>query len=241
MNTGMDTSTIGYILVRGNVRLRASPAREACFRVVTDQAHMSKFAEGSLDHRREMLHGDINEEIQSLEIAAQSLADFPDAPWEIRLHLARQCWDETRHARAFLRRLVELKGWKGEFPIINQEWGVVCMFDSLAGRLAVQNRLFEGGSLDVFKESIGVWAEWGDLNTSAVMDTVVADEIHHVRFANDWLARLKTEDPKSLLKAIAAMSAVRAWTAALTPPGVKMEHMIPVNTEDRRHAGFSFD
>ena len=65
--------------------------------------------------------------------------------------------------------------------------------------------------------------------------------IHHVRFANDWLARLKTEDPKSLLKAIAAMSAVRAWTAALAPPGAKMEHMIPVNTEDRRHAGFSLD
>ena len=64
------------------------------------------------------------------------------------------------------------------------------------------------------------------------------DEIQHVRFANDWLAKLKTEDPRSLLKAIAAMSAVKAWTQALTPPGVKMEHVIPVNTDDRRHAGF---
>jgi len=243
MNTGKDTAAIGYIQVRGGVTLRASPAREPCFRVVTDQAHMSKFEMGSPEHRREMLHGDVNEEIQSLEIAAQSLVDFPDAPWELRLHLARQCWDETRHARAFLGRLVELGGRKGEFPIINQEWGVVCMFDSLAGRLAVQNRLFEGGSLDVFKESVGVWAEWGDPTTSAVMDTVVADEIQHVRFANDWLARLRTEDPKLLLKAIAAMSAVRAWTAALAPPGAIVEHAIPVpvNTEDRRHAGFSVD
>lgn len=237
----MDTTAIGYIEVRGGVTLRASPAREPCFQVVLDQSQMAKFAEGSLEHRREMLHGEVNEEIQSLEIAAQSLVDFPDAPWEIRLHLARQCWDETRHARLFLRRLIELKGRKGEFPIINQEWGVVCMFDSLAGRLAVQNRIFEGGSLDVFKESVDKWGEWGDPTTSAIMDTVIADEVQHVRFANDWLENLKNEDPRSLLKAIAAMSAVRAWAVALTPPGMKMDHDISVNTEDRRNAGFSID
>ena len=96
----MAPSTIGTIVVRGGVTLRASPAREACFRIVTDQAEMAKFPEGSPEHRREMLHGDVNEEIQSLEIAAESLADFPDAPWELRLHLARQAWDEVRHARA---------------------------------------------------------------------------------------------------------------------------------------------
>jgi uncharacterized ferritin-like protein (DUF455 family) len=241
MNAGMDTTTIGFIKVRGGVTLRASPAREPCYRVVTDQADMSKSPEGSLEHRKELLHSDVNEEIQSLEIAAQSIADFADAPWEIRLHLARQCWDETRHARLFLRRLIALGGRKGEFPVINEEWGVVCMLDSLAGRLAVQNRLFEGGSLDVMKDSIGVWAGWGDPETAAIVDAVAADEIQHVRFANDWLEGLKTENPRALLKAIAAMSAVRAWTVALTPPGMVMEHAIPVNAEDRRHAGFSPD
>lgn len=237
----MDTSTIGTIVVRGGVTLRASPAREACFRVVTDQSHMATFAEGSPDHRRELLHGDVNEEVQSLEIAAQSLADFPEAPWEVRLHLARQCWDETRHARAFLKRLLELGGRKGEFPVINQEWGVVCMFDSLAGRLAVQNRIFEAGSLDVFKEAAVVWGEWGDHATAEIMDSVVADEVPHVRFANEWFGRLKTEEPRALLKAMAAMSAARAWSVALTPPGAKMEHVIPVNTEDRRDAGLALD
>ena len=241
----MDTSTIGTITVRGGVTLRASPAREACFQEVTDQAHMAKFPVGSAEHRREMLHGDLNEEVQSLEIAAQSLVDFPDAQWALRLHLARQCWDETRHARAFLRRLRELGGRKGEFPIINQEWGVVCMFDSLVGRLAVQNRLFEGGSLDVFKEGVVAWGDWGDQVTAEIFDSVVADEVQHVRFANDWLERLKTEEPRALLKAVAAMDAVRAWTLALAPPGMKKEHAkehpIPVNVEDRRDAGFALD
>lgn len=242
----MDTTTIGFIKVRGGVSLRASPAREPCYQVVTDQNQMHKFENGSIDHRREMLHGDVNEEIQSLEIAAQSLVDFPDAPWEIRLQLARQCWDETRHARLFMRRLLELDGWKGQYPVINQEWGIVCMFDSLAGRLAIQNRIFEGGSLDVFKESVEIWKKWGDFETAHVMDTVIADEIQHVRFANEWLAGLKTSDPSSLLKAISAMSALRALAEALTPPEMKAEmlkmpHAIPVNAEDRHRAGFTVE
>jgi uncharacterized ferritin-like protein (DUF455 family) len=237
----MDHPDLGTITVRGGVTLRAGPAREPCFRVVTDQAEMARLPEGSTEHRREMLHGDVNEEVQSLEIAAQSLADFPDAPWDIRLQLARQCWDEVRHARAFLRRLIELGGHKGEFPVINQEWGVVCMFDSLVGRLAVQNRLFEGGSLDVFKEAVAVWTGWGDPVTAEIMDAVVADEVQHVRFANDWFARLRKEDPRALLKAIAAMDALRVRSAALTPPEMKMEHRIPVNVEDRRDAGFALE
>ena len=67
----MNTDAIGFIEVRGGVVLRASPAREPCFTIVTDQAHMAKHVEGSPEHRREMLHGDLNEEVQSLEIAAQ--------------------------------------------------------------------------------------------------------------------------------------------------------------------------
>lgn len=237
----MNRTDIGTITVRGGVVLRASPAREPCFRVVEDQAQMAKFREGTIEHRREFLHGDVNEEVQSLEIAAQSLVDFPDAPWDIRLQLARQCSDEVRHARAFLQRLIELGGHKGEFPIINQEWGVVCMFDSLAGRLAVQNRLFEGGSLDVLKQGVEVMTELGDRATAEIMDAVAADEVQHVRFANGWFERLRKEDPRSLLKAISAMDSLRVWSLALTPPDMKMEHDIPVNVEDRRDAGFTIE
>jgi uncharacterized ferritin-like protein (DUF455 family) len=228
---------IGTIVARGGVILRASPARESCFTIVTDQAGMAKHPDGTLEARREHLHSDVNNEIQSLEIAAQMLVDFPDAPWELRLELARQCWDETRHARLFLGRLLALKGYKGEFPIINQEWGVVCVFDTLPARLAVQNRIFEALSLDVFRESVEAWTGWGDPETSEVFEGVMVDEIRHAAFANEWLRRLGAGNPSAVLQAVAAMSRLKAMAQALTPPGMKMEHEIPSNVEDKRHAG----
>jgi uncharacterized ferritin-like protein (DUF455 family) len=231
--------TIGTIVVRNGVVLRASPARDACFTIVTDQADMAKHPDGSLESRREQLHGDVNNEIQSLEIAAQSLIDFPDAPWELRLELARQCWDETRHARLFLARLLAMKGYKGEFPILNQDWGVVCMFDTLPARLAVQNRIFEALSLDVFKEGVEAWTGWGDPETAAVMEGVMVDEIRHAAFANEWLRRLGAANPSVMLKAVAAMSQLKTMAKALTPPGMKMDHEIPSNEEDKRHAGLT--
>jgi uncharacterized ferritin-like protein (DUF455 family) len=232
-------NSIGTMVVRGGVVLRSSPAREPYFRVVTDQTQMDHFEDGTLEARREHLHGDVNNEIQSLEIAAQSLVDFPDTPWDLRMELARQCWDEVRHARLFRRRLLALGGHLGQFPILNQEWGVSCMFDSMPARLAVQNRTFEALSLDIFKEGVEAWATWGDHETSEIMDGVMVDEIRHAAFAHEWLTRLTADNPAVMLNAVSALSKLRAMTAALTPPGHKMAHDIPVNAEDRRHAGLS--
>src|SRR5262249_48749317 len=92
------------VVIRG-VALRRSPAREACFTVAQLHSEMRVSNDMSEASRRDLLHREWNQEVLSLEIAAQSLVDFPDAAWELRLSLARQCWDETRHARLRFRRL----------------------------------------------------------------------------------------------------------------------------------------
>src|SRR5262245_10277225 len=113
------------------VTLRKEPAREPCFKVVETDAEMMTFADFSPISRRERLHRHMNNEIGSIEIAAQCLVDFPEAPWELRMQLARQVWDECRHVEALHRRLREIGGFKGEFPVANFEWTVTCMLDSL--------------------------------------------------------------------------------------------------------------
>jgi len=244
----MSVDSSDGMVVRGVV-LRRGPAREACFTVAHMHSEMRVPSDASEASRRDLLHRECNQEVLSLEIAAQSLAEFCDAPWDLRMELARQCWDETRHAQMRFQRLRELGGYKGEFPIINQEWGVVCMIDSLPARLAVQNRTFEGGSLDVLPITIKRWREIGDERTAEITETILADEIQHVRFANAWLKRLAQEDPRILMKVAAAMEYVRQAIEALSPkPGERgidgsdlgaVDRSVKTNANDRRAAGFA--
>ena len=59
------------------------------------------------DPTRELdfFHRQMNEELNSVENAARNLTDFPDADWDIRMWLARQCSDEARHVLMFRKIL----------------------------------------------------------------------------------------------------------------------------------------
>jgi uncharacterized ferritin-like protein (DUF455 family) len=235
--------------VRGVV-LRRDPARESCFKVVHLHHHMEDYGGMSDVSRRQRLHQHMHNEMQSLEIAAQCIVDFPDVPWDLRLELARQCWDETRHTQMLHQRLLEIGGRKGEFPVMNYEWGVTCMVDSLAGRLALQNRTFEGGEMDLLRELSEMWRSAGDEETAELLAGILVDEIQHVRFANQWLKRLAREDPRTLLKVAQAVQRLRTITVALAPqPGEVNAAGVPLtgythvdvfaNVEDRRRAEFT--
>jgi len=236
-------------LVRG-VSLRRDPARETCFTVVQLQTDLHDYEGMSAVSRRQRLHRHMHNEMQTLEIAAQGLADFPDAPWDLRMQLARQCWDETRHTNLLYKRLRELGGRKGEFPVMNYEWGVTQLLKSLAARLAVQNRTFEAGEMDLLREQERMWTEAGDKETAALMDALLADEVQHVRFANRWLKQMARDNPRTLFDVAAGICLLRNVTAALAPQpdevnavGVNLTAFAHVevflNVDDRRLAEFS--
>jgi uncharacterized ferritin-like protein (DUF455 family) len=196
------------------------------------------------------LHRHMHNEMQNLEIVAQSLADFPDEPWELRMEMARQCWDEARHCALCHRRLKEVGGRKGEFPVMNYEWGVVCLQDTLVARMALQNRTFEGGEMDLLRELSNIWRDHGDIETSELLDGMLADEVQHVRYANAWFKRIAKENPSVLLKLAEAVSYLSKVTAALMPEddevnavGVPLKgwtHLeVFTNVEDRLLAGFT--
>ncbi|HUO90295.1 MAG TPA: DUF455 family protein [Rhizomicrobium sp.] len=235
-------------VVRG-VTLRADPAREDCFVVSQHETEMvSERDYNSPAAVRSIMHREYNNEVQNTEIAAQMLVDFPDAPWELRMELARQCWDETRHARMFLRRVIELGGRKGESPIKNGDWAIIGMIENLPGRLLVQHRLFEGGVMDSFKQVARGFREHGDFRTAEVYETILADEIQHVRFANQWLRRFSKE-PRAVMQMAAALNYAHGVLRALSPKDgdrslddvdlAAEDHSIEINTEDRMHAGFT--
>ena len=218
------------------VMLRRDPAREPCFRVVNTDAEMEDWPDMSEVARRERVHRHMNNETGALEIAAKALADFPDAPWDLRMQLARQASDEARHSMLLLRRLRELGGEKGDFPVANYEWGVTDMIGDLPGRLAVQNRTFEAGLIDLLGTLRNVWREAGDDQTADMLDGILADEITHVRFANRWIKRLTEEDPRTLLKVALAVRFLGGVNARLAPAAGTVNAAGQAITADRREA-----
>jgi uncharacterized ferritin-like protein (DUF455 family) len=236
-------------VVRGAV-LRRDPARESCFTVVHLHRDLLERGDNSPPAIRERLHRHMHTELQTLEIAASSLVDFADAPWELRMELARQSWDEARHVRLLHRRLREKGGRKGEFPVMNFDWGVSMMMKTLPARLAIQNRALEGGEMDLLRQLMTTWAELGEHETAEVMEVILADEIQHVRFANRWLKHFGQKSPRTFLEVIGAMQYLKKVTEAIAPlPGetnsldvdlVSFNHMeTPPSVEDRVLAEFT--
>ena len=244
MSTLIQQKTVNGIV------LRDDPAREICFTIAqTDDEMVTIDDANSPAAQRERLHRHMNNEIGSMEIAAQSLVDFPEAPWELRMELARQTFDESRHVAGLYARLCELGGYKGEYPIGNFEWSVTTMQDSLAARLALQNRTFEAGEMDLLGGLKKLWRSIGDDKTADLLETILADEINHVRFANRWIKKMISEDKRILLHIAKAMHFLSSANTAVSPPvegkgaaiAINFERhaRMGVNTEDRRLAEFS--
>jgi len=214
----------------------AGPARDARFEVKDRWSEMVNLPEDHPDAGREFLHRQLNEELNSLEMAARNLVDFPEADWNLRLAIARQCSDEARHAIAF-RRLLEARGGSvGEFPVLNFQYRIITAIDTLIGRLAVANRGFEASGIDAIQDGIDSSRKSNDAEFIQLFDAQLADEVQHVLFANSWIRTLITrEGPRAILAVARAVA--HADTAFKQVVDVAITY--PVAEAVRREAGFT--
>lgn len=214
-------------------------ARDARFRVVDRWRDMVNHPKGSPEYRREFFHRQMNEEMNVMEQAAQSLVDFPDEPWEIRKAVAGQCADEARHTLAYLRLMKEKGIEVGEYPVLNFQFRVLQRIDSLVGRLAVENRSFEADGLDAATYGIEEALIEGEPAFSALLDGQAADEITHVGLGVAWIDREVERDPRTLMKIARAMDHLRrAMDEVMGEAG---DVVYEVAVEERLLAGFGPD
>jgi uncharacterized ferritin-like protein (DUF455 family) len=190
-------------------------------------------------HRVQFFHRQMNEEVDSLEASAQALFDFPEAPWELRMQLARQCADEARHARAYRAQVEQRGGHVGQFPVLNFQYRIISARGDLISRLVIQNRSFEAGGLDAIAFGVNEARAQGDHELADFYEAQLADEISHVRFANEWIRKALKEDPRTILRMGRAMSeAAEAFRLVMGSEGTEgVEY--PAAIQERLDAGFT--
>jgi len=215
------------------------PVRDGRFTVKERWSEMANIPPGTPRHQLEFLHRQMNEEVNSLEISARNLTDFKDADWELRMAMARQCWDEARHVVMF-RHCFEARGGRvGEFPVLNFQYRIITALDALVGRLAVQNRSFEAAGMDAIQDGLGEAQRSGQDDLAQLLDAQLADEVQHVRYANEWVRLLVERDgPRATF---ALVRAVARADAAMREVAGDAITFYPVAEEIRREAGFSED
>jgi uncharacterized ferritin-like protein (DUF455 family) len=216
-----------------------NPERDPRFEVRELWRNMVNLPHDHPENTREFLHRQLNEELNSLEIAARNLVDFPGEDWELRMAIARQCADEARHAIAF-RRLLEARGGRiGQYPVLNFQYRIMTAIPSLIGRLAVANRSFEASGIDAIQDGIGSSRRKGDDEFTTLFDAQLADEVMHVRFANVWIKKLIERDGARAVMAL-ARAVAHADAAFKLVVGDDIV-MYPIADDVRREAGFSED
>jgi len=146
------------------------------------------------------LHGIFVGELQALEAAGRTLWDFPESPWEFKMNMARQCWDEARHVQIFEKLLDHEEAEIGEFPENTFLFDTSCHDDPVL-RVTGVNRCLEGLACDVFRSLVDHGKEVGDDLLAQAADYVLADELTHVRFGSDWAREFTRDDPARAARA----------------------------------------
>lgn len=214
------------------------PARDSRFTVVDYWQECENLPDDHPMKEVEFLHRQMNEEINGMENAANSVADFPDAEWDLRMCLARQCYDEARHVLMF-RKLFEERGVHvGQFPVLNFQYRIISKINTLIGRLAVQNRSFEADGIDAIGFGVQEAGTKGDLPMRELLEAQLADEITHVRFANEYIRSSVFKNPRSAIwMGVALDNASKAFRKIMGEEGTDVTKY-GIDSEARLEAGF---
>jgi uncharacterized ferritin-like protein (DUF455 family) len=143
----------------------------------------------------------LNFELFAAELMGRNLYEYgPELPWQFTLDMARQCWDEARHAEIMVERIKATGvAWQpGEpgfapYPLDNGPWHDIYP-GGLFERLVAMNRGIEAMALDTHVYRAGTFERLGDLTGAATHTYIVADEAPHVGFGTRWLRYLLFRD-----------------------------------------------
>jgi len=196
----------------------------------------------AVDRSRQLMHGIFMGEIQALEGAGRTCFDFDgsDIPFQLKLDMARQCWDESRHVEISVKLGDHMGTEIGEFAEATFLYQAACNPDPVL-RLTGVNRALEGLAIDVFNTMKEFGEQSGDPVLAACEDWMLADEVTHVKMGSDWLRRLTADDPERRERALEFQRVVDKLFSLGGFRGETDENPIQLARRFREMAGFTVD
>jgi uncharacterized ferritin-like protein (DUF455 family) len=188
----------------------------------------AKEASGSEPDLLRELHGNLfGIEVCAAEVCAAMPLRFPELPLELDLSLARQTYEEGRHARLLLAAFKRRGGGILDYEPSQHVWRQVMSGRTLVEMLCIEQLLGEGHSLGSDLLAVDDYERNGQFDLAQIHLSLHADEMTHVALGTTWVKRLAGDEWDGILVELEPQYAV-------TPPPDPC-----FRTDLRRQAGFT--
>jgi hypothetical protein len=138
------------------------------------------------EEQRHFFHALMDAELCAAELMARNSHEHPGMPWDFHVDMARQNWDEVRHARLHdLLMKDELGCAWGDFPVGFSYFKSIYAYD-LLGRLCLFNGTSEQRAMWRHSHRRKTLMELGQQRVALVFDYLLADEVPHVHNGVRW-------------------------------------------------------
>jgi uncharacterized ferritin-like protein (DUF455 family) len=142
------------------------------------------------EEQQHFFHGLMDAELSAAELMARNSHEYPDMPWDFHVDMARQNWDEVRHARLHDLLMKDELGCEwGDFPVGFSYFKSIYAYD-LLGRLCLFNGTSEQRAMWRHSHRRKTLMELGQQRVALVFDYLLADEVPHVHNGVRWGAYL---------------------------------------------------
>jgi hypothetical protein len=146
------------------------------------------------EEQRHFFHALMDAELCAAELMARNSHEHPGMPWDFHVDMARQVWDEVRHARVHdILMPTELGCRWGDYPVGFGYFRSIYAHD-LLGRLALFNSTSEQKAMWRHSHRRKVLVDRGQEQVAKVFDYLLADEVPHVHNGARWGAYLLDGD-----------------------------------------------
>lgn len=158
-------------------------------------------------NRAVCLHRFCGHELLAVEIMANAILSFPDAPVSFLKTVVHTLKEEQEHVRLYMELLHSMGLDFGSLPLYKHFWSHVKYLHEPINYVSMMNLTFEMANLDFAPMYGQAFFQYGDVKAGELMARVFKDEIRHVRSGWQWLNKFKAKD----------QDAWQAWNASLTP------------------------
>jgi hypothetical protein len=195
----------------------------------------------NIELRKALVSGIASAEFACIDAFSRKVVEWQDwdVPPTLIMAIARQTWDEVRHAN-LAKGLIESYGGKiGDYPdtlagggpppgaqaaanngVAAMQQGYASMPDQLLRdpvvSLSMTNVSLEGGALTLFQETSTVGEKIGDHLMAHCYDYNWADEVTHTAIGDFFVKELTEDNPEQEAKALRVHAMAEAFRARLS-------------------------